>query len=284
LPKSEALMRSGRGRLNVSQPQTGVSGGNMNAGGIANANAARALVVGGGSGIGRATAVRLAGRGADVLVAGRRKAPLQSVVDEIRARGTTRAEAFSGDASDAEVAEQMVDRAVEAFGGLDVCVCATGVFEIVPYDQLTSETWRNGVRDTLDPMVYVSAAAVRRMGTGGRIVLISSVNERASEASSAPYSAAKAATSSLVRSMAVDLARRGIQANAVAPGAVATEMAAPFLDALEPGELDRANPLGRAADPDEIANVITYLALDAPDFLIGETIFVDGGQFAWNPL
>jgi NAD(P)-dependent dehydrogenase (short-subunit alcohol dehydrogenase family) len=110
------------------------------------------------------------------------------------------------------------------------------------------------------------------------------VNERASEASSAPYSAAKAATSSLVRSMAVDLARRGIQANAVAPGAVATEMAAPFLDALEPGELDRANPLGRAADPDEIANVITYLALDAPDFLIGETIFVDGGQFAWNPL
>lgn len=248
--------------------------------------AKRALVVGAGSGIGRAAALRLARRGVDVMVSGRRPDPLRRLADELRAEHGVRAAWMPADAGLPEAAEETVERTVAELGGLDICVCAAGVFERIPYERLDGETWRQGVRNTLDPMVYVSGAAVRRMlgSGGGRIVLVSSVDDRASEPSAAPYNASKAATSSLVRSMAVDLARRNIQANAVAPGLVYSEMTAHWLDRAAPEELDGLNLLGRAADPDEIANVIAYLALDAPEFLIGETIFVDGGQLASGPI
>jgi NAD(P)-dependent dehydrogenase (short-subunit alcohol dehydrogenase family) len=179
----------------------------------------------------------------------------------------------------------MVAHTVAMLGGVDCCVCATGVFVRVPYHRLDAASWREGLRNTLDPMVYVSAAAVRAMleSGGGRVVLVSSVDEAASEPAAAPYNAAKAATSSLVRSMAVDLAHRNIQANAVAPGLVRTEMTAPSLANVKADDLARANLLSRAGEANEIANVITYLLLDAPEFLVGETIVVDGGLLVRIP-
>jgi NAD(P)-dependent dehydrogenase (short-subunit alcohol dehydrogenase family) len=244
-----------------------------------------ALVVGAGSGIGQATARRLAARGVSVAIAGRREQPLRDLVHELRADHGVEACWYAGDAGDPDTAEAIVADAVETLGGIDGCVCATGVFVRVPYHRLDAASWREGLRNTLDPMVYVSAAAVRAMlgAGGGRVVLVSSVDAGASEPAAAPYNAAKAATSSLVRSMAVDLAHRNIQANAVAPGLVRTEMTAPTLATIEPERLSRANLLSRAGEADEIANVIAYLLLEAPEFLVGETIVVDGGLLVRIP-
>lgn len=244
-----------------------------------------ALVVGASSGIGREAARQLAQRGANVAVSSRREERLRSLAGELRADHGVRAVAIPGDAGDARSAQRIVAGTVEQLGGIDVCVCAAGVFRRVPYERIDADAWHDGLRNTLDPMVHISTEAVRRMleQGSGRIVLVSSVDDRASEPQAAPYNAAKAATSSLVRSMAVDLAGRGIQANAVAPGLIATEMSAASLAGMDDRMLARANLLGRAGRADEIANVITYLALDAPEFLVGETIFVDGGQLASSP-
>jgi NAD(P)-dependent dehydrogenase (short-subunit alcohol dehydrogenase family) len=119
---------------------------------------------------------------------------------------------------------------------------------------------------------------------GGRFVLISSINAPLSEPESAHYSAAKAAVSSLARSMAVDLAKHDIQVNAVAPGWVHTAMVDEFVENATPETLKQLNILARVGQPDELANVIEYLLLDAPDYLNGATIFVDGGQTAMAPL
>ena len=103
----------------------------------------------------------------------------------------------------------------------------------------------------------------------GRIIPVSSVSAALSELLSAHYSAAKAAVSSLVRSMAVDLSRHGIQANAVAPGWIHTEMVDDFVRDASPESLARINLLGRVGAPDEVANVVEYLALDAPPYMTG---------------
>ena len=116
------------------------------------------------------------------------------------------------------------------------------------------------------------------------MVLISSVSSRLSEEGTADYSAAKAAVSSLARSMAVDLASASIRVNAVSPGWIHTEMVEDFVSNVTPEALKTINPLGRIGRPKEVAQVVSFLALDAPDYLTGATIFVDGGQTAMAPL
>jgi NAD(P)-dependent dehydrogenase (short-subunit alcohol dehydrogenase family) len=146
--------------------------------------------------------------------------------------------------------------------------------------------WRPTLAATLDSAVYVSAPAARQMTKqgGGRFVLISSINAPLSEPESAHYSAAKAGISSLARSMAVDLTKHNIQVNALAPGWVHTAMVDEFVQSSTQETLSRLNILGRVGRPDEIANVIEYLLLGAPDYLTGTTIFVDGGQTVMAPL
>lgn len=174
----------------------------------------------------------------------------------------------------------MVDAAVEHFGRLDILVGAAGIYEAVPLPDLDAESWRRTLSATLDAMAFPAIAAVREMKKvgGGRIVLISSIDTTTSEPEVAAYNAAKAAVGGLVRSIVVDCAKDGIQANAVAPGWVYTPMVASYIDEAEPGSMDRINPLGRAADADEVGNVVEYLSLDAPPFLTGSTIVIDGGQ------
>src|SRR4029077_20957319 len=123
-------------------------------------------------------------------------------------------------------AEATVSATVEQFGQIDIVVNAAGIYVPCAFHELTAELWREVMSATLDSMVYVSIAAARRMveQRRGRILLTSSIDDRISEPWSAPYNAAKSATSSLVRSMALDLAPFNIQANAVAPGLVDTDM------------------------------------------------------------
>jgi NAD(P)-dependent dehydrogenase (short-subunit alcohol dehydrogenase family) len=246
-----------------------------------------ALVVGGGTGIGYATAERLGHRGFALVLAGRRKEVLANAAERLRATvAGVAVTTAAGDAGSEADAAGFVATAVDALGGLDVVVNCAGIYEPIHFLDLTEETWRRTMSATLDAQLFVSVAAARRMVSdgGGRIVLVSSINSPLSEPESAHYSAAKAAVSSLVRSMAVDLSSRGVQANAVAPGWVHTAMVDEFVSNASPESLQRINILGRVGRPDEIANAIEYLAVDAPAYLTGTTLFVDGGQTAMAPL
>jgi 3-oxoacyl-[acyl-carrier protein] reductase len=247
----------------------------------------RALIVGGGTGIGYAAAERLASRGVALALGGRRKSVLEEAAEKLSGGHPVRVEIVPGDAGVDEDARRMVDEAVAAFGGLDICVNCAGIYEPVDFLELDASSWRRTLSTTLDALAYVSAAAARAMaaaGRGGRFVLLSSINSPLSEPESAHYSAAKAGVSSLARSMAVDLAKYGIITNAVAPGWVHTAMVDDFVQEASPESLSRINVLGRVGQPGEIASVIEFLALDAPPYLLGATIFVDGGQTAMAPL
>jgi meso-butanediol dehydrogenase/(S,S)-butanediol dehydrogenase/diacetyl reductase len=246
-----------------------------------------AVVTGGGTGIGLATAAALAKAGFPVLIAGRRLAVLDEAAESIRATVSGACvETLSADVAVPEDAESVITAAVSRLGGIDVLVNAAGIYEPVHFLEMTAEAWDRTCDVVLRGTVLCSVAAARHMREqgGGRIVLISSINGAVSEPESAHYSAAKAAVMSLARSMAVDLAEHAISVNAVSPGWVRTPMTEEFLAEATPEMLQRVNPLARAGDPTEIADFIVYLATAAPPFLTGATLFVDGGQTAVAPL
>ena len=246
-----------------------------------------ALIVGGGTGIGFATAERLLRIGVSVSLAGRREDVLSAAAERLRSSAGDATVAYvAGDAGDEDDAARIVQSTVEQLGALDYCVNCAGIYEPAHILAMDTAAWRNTLSTTLDAVLYPSVAAAREMVKRGRgrFVLVSSINAPLSEPESAHYSAAKAGVSSLARSLAVDLARHHIQANAVAPGWVRTAMVAEFVQNADPEALARLNINGRVGEPDEIANVIEYLLIDAPDYLNGATIFVDGGQTAMAPL
>lgn len=250
-------------------------------------SAKTAIVTGGGTGIGRATALALAERGFQVVIAGRRKDALDTAADAVRAQVSDAIiDPRPTDVGDGADPVALVDETHDRYGRLDVVVNAAGIYDPLESSRMTADEWDRTMDVVLRGAVLCSAAAARHMKKegGGRIVLISSINGAISEPESAHYSAGKAALMSVARSMAVDFAQHAIAVNAIAPGWVNTPMTEGFLATASRDSLLRINPLGRAGDPDEIAGVIAYLATDAPMFLTGATIFVDGGQTAAAPM
>ena len=245
-----------------------------------------ALVTGGGTGIGKAVAARLVSGGYDVTIVGRREDILRRTATELAEHGpgTVRIDVADMAASDAP--EAVIASHVDAFGGINALVTAAAFYEPIPFLDTTAETWDATLHVALRGTVLAAAAAARHMvgAGGGRIVLFSSINGFHSEPDSADYSAAKAAVSSLAKSMAVDLGSSGVITNAIAPGWVAISMTQEFLDKSSPEILKHVNPLGRAGDPAEIADVVWFLIEDAPSFLIGTTLYVDGGQTVAAPM
>ena len=246
-----------------------------------------ALIVGGGTGIGLAAAHRLVARGMPVGLSGRRADVLAAAREEVLQRDPGAiVEVAAADGAAESEAREMVRYLAERLGPPSVLVASAGIYEGCDFLELTEQTWRHTMTTTLDSTVFPAIAAARLMAErgGGRIVLLASTNSFVSEPGSAAYSAAKAAASSLARSLAVDLAKSGIQANAVAPGWIHTGMVDDFVQNATPEALANINPLGRVGLPDEVANLIEYLALDAPDYLTGATVLIDGGQTAAAPL
>jgi NAD(P)-dependent dehydrogenase (short-subunit alcohol dehydrogenase family) len=245
------------------------------------------LIVGGGTGIGYAAAQRLLRRGMAIALTGRRESVLAEAKERLaQSDGGGEVITIPGDASVEAHAQQIVESAMEQLGRINFCVNCAGIYEPVHLLDMEQPAWQRTVSSNLDAVVYTSVAVAREMVKtgGGRFVLISSINSPLSEPESAHYSAAKAAVSSLARSLAVDLACHNIQANAIAPGWIDTAIVKDFIQNATPETLSRLNILGRVGQPDEIANVIEYLLLDAPEYLTGATIFVDGGQTAMAPL
>ncbi|GLC27506.1 SDR family NAD(P)-dependent oxidoreductase [Roseisolibacter agri] len=240
----------------------------------------RAVVSGGSRGIGAATVRLLACAGADVVVGYRsRREEADAVVAEARSAGV-KAVAHAADLTSSEGAESLVQAAVSAFGGVDVVVVNHGVWPVeeVPVADMDDARWRHTLLQNVDSMFWLSRAAARALAPDGRLVMVSSTAGQRGEAMHADYAATKGAMISFVKSMAVELAPRGITVNSVAPGWVDTEMTD---SAMREGGRERiaANiPIGRVATAEDIAGPILFLCSPLARHVTGEILNVNGGS------
>jgi NAD(P)-dependent dehydrogenase (short-subunit alcohol dehydrogenase family) len=236
-----------------------------------------AIVTGGNSGIGRATAVALAAAGFDVGFTWFSEAErAQSAVREIAEHGR-RAEARQVDLHDGEAGARVVGELADALGGVDCFVSNAGYGTSKPVLETTAEEWRGVIDVDLTAAFLCFQAAARRMverGAGGRVIFVTSVHEHIPLHGNAPYTAAKHGLGGLVKAAALELAEHRILVNAVAPGQIATRMTGQEDQPPDPSD---GIPLGRAGDAREIAATIAFLASDGASYLTGESIVVDGG-------
>jgi 3-oxoacyl-[acyl-carrier protein] reductase len=240
----------------------------------------RALVTGGSRGIGAATALLLAEAGADVVVGYRsRSEDAAAVVERARGHGV-RAAAMSSDIATPAGAEALAAFAERELGGLDLFVGSAGIWPVEeePVERMGDERWARTMRENVDAMFFTTRAAVRRMADDGRVVLVASTAGQRGEAMHADYAASKGAMISFVKSMAIEVAPRGITVNAVAPGWVDTEMVAPVMTPGERARIERAIPIGRIAAPRDIAGPILFLCSPLARHVTGEILNVNGGS------
>jgi|KBSSwiStaDraftv2_1062776.scaffolds.fasta_scaffold03821_7 NAD(P)-dependent dehydrogenase (short-subunit alcohol dehydrogenase family) len=244
-----------------------------------------ALITGGGTGIGRATARLFAERGADVALAGRKREPLEETAALVTSLGR-RATVLPTDVKDAEACEALAAAAMQAHGRIDYLVNNAGGSRAKSYTTWTLADFDDMLALNLRSVWVLSravASLIRESG-GGAIVNISSGASLFPVPHSAPYGAAKAAVNNLTAVMAVDLASWGIRVNCVAPGTIKTEGYVRAMDrmSLDPDVSGGANPLGRPGLPDEIAWPVLFLCSPASGFMTGETISVAGGPVGWQ--
>ena len=243
-------------------------------------NGKRAVVTGGSRGIGAAVSRLLAECGADVCVGYRsRSGEAEAMVSELRAMGV-RATSFGADLGDAAGADGLVAHCVSELGGVEILVHSAGIWppEDVPVHEMTDERWRRTMRENVDAMFFVSRAAARKMREGGRIVHIASTAGQRGEAFHADYGASKGAMISFVKSQAVELARRGVTVNCVAPGWVDTEMCTDaFADGGE-ARIAAGIPVGRVASPRDVGFAAVALCMPGMRHVVGEIVNVNGGS------
>ncbi len=249
----------------------------------------RALVTGGASGIGAATAERFAAEGAAVAIADLDGAGADRQAAAIRARGGT-ATGLAADVGDDESVAAMVDRAWEALGGVDILVNNAAIPMPGTVETLAAGEWDRVLDLDLSSIYRCSRAAWPRFvaAGGGSILNTASVAGVIGMAGQHGYSAAKAGVVMLTRCMALDGAAHGIRVNCVCPGFVETPMAAAYFEAQDDPEASRAaaraaHPLGRMGQPAEIAAAFLYLASDEASWITGTALVIDGGLTAGLP-
>jgi 3-oxoacyl-[acyl-carrier protein] reductase len=222
----------------------------------------------------------LAESGADVGVGYRsRKEAAAEVVKLIAACGV-RGFAHAGDLSTREGAEGLIDRAVREFGGLDILVGNAGIWppEDVPVAEMGDERWRRTMLENVDAIFFLTRAAARIMGPGGRIVLISSTAGQRGEAFHADYAASKGAMISFVKSLCIELAPRDITVNCVAPGWVDTDMCEPVFADGGRERIAATIPIRRVATAKDIAGPTVFLCSPLARHITGEVLNVNGGS------
>lgn len=237
-----------------------------------------ALVTGAGSGIGAATAARLARAGADVAVNVHRDGSGDATVRAVEEHGV-RAVQVTADVSDEEEVEALFHAVEAGLGRVTVCVSNAGVQEQAPFLELGLESWRRQLAVNLDGPFLVGRAAARRMAGhgGGTIINVTSVHEHTTFPGYAAYCAAKAGTGMLTRCMARELADEGIRVLAVAPGAITAGDNADAADDDDARRRAEAGiPAGRLGRPEEVADLIAYLASPAAAYVSGTTVVIDG--------
>ncbi|QDX24621.1 SDR family oxidoreductase [Sphingomonas suaedae] len=241
------------------------------------------LITGGSTGIGRAAAIGAARHGADVAInyaSSDDKAA--SCVAEIEALGQ-RALAMKGDVADPATAGDFVDKAVAAFGRVDVMVSNAGICPFHAFLDMPVETVDRTFRVNLHGAYYMVQAAANQMvkqGEGGAIVAVSSISALVGGEYQTHYTPTKAGVHSLMQSAAIALGKHGIRCNSVLPGTILTEINRD--DLADQDKRDRVTariPLGRLGEADDLAGPIVFLASDMAQYVTGAALLVDGGAF-----
>jgi 3-oxoacyl-[acyl-carrier protein] reductase len=242
-----------------------------------------AFVTGAGSGIGAATALTLARQGAAVAIADMDAGAADETARVVRA-ANGKALALRLDVTDREAVEAAVDRTIDELGGLDVLVCCAGILRDNLLFRMTDDEWDAVIDTHLKGSFLCARAAQQQMvqRRRGRMVFISSTSALGNRGQ-ANYAAAKAGLQGFAKTLAIELGPYGITVNAVAPGPIDTPMTRAVAKkvGLEFDELaaewSKAIPLGRLGRPEEVADVIAFLASDEASYVSGQVIYVAGG-------
>ncbi len=242
------------------------------------ANAGRvALVTGGGTGIGRATALELARTGARLVICGRRPEPLEAAKAEVEALGSE-CLAVPTDVREPEQVDALLDAALGRFGGIDVLVNNAGGQFIARAEDISPNGWRAVHRLNVEAVWNLTRlVATRSMipGDGGLVVFVG-LSPRRAIPGMAHASAARAAVENLCRTLALEWGPHGIRTACVTPGVIRTEGLESYGDEAM-AAWEREVPLGRLGSPEEVASVIAFLASPGGAYVTGATILVDGG-------
>ena len=243
----------------------------------------RALITGASSGIGREAARLFVNAGAKVLATGRNEESLLKLeVDLEHAPGTIHI--LAGDLTDEAFRNQLIEAAIEALGGLDTIVNAAGIIASADWNSTTLEDWDHMMDINLRSLFALTKMAIPSLiESGGAVVNVSSVTGLRAFPGVLAYCVSKAGVDQLTRCLALELAEKGVRVNAVNPGVVRTnlhraggmeeERYAAFLEHSR-----GTHPLGRVGEPEEVAELIAFLASDSSGWITGETVSIDGGR------
>jgi NAD(P)-dependent dehydrogenase (short-subunit alcohol dehydrogenase family) len=241
------------------------------------------VISGGGSGIGRATALAMGAEGASLALGGLDAEPIEETLVDVRSSGG-RAVGEVVDVARAADADRLIQAAIEAFGRLDVVVNCAGTSAVADLVDMSEDDWDRVFDTNVKGIFLLSRAAIPFLLKSGNGAIVNLGSQLAFSAVGGfgAYCASKAAVVHLTRSMALELIPHGIRVNSVCPGGTET----PLLMRAFPGgrgpqgsldDLARAHPIGRLARPDEIASAIMFLASDEASFVVGTALVADGG-------
>jgi NAD(P)-dependent dehydrogenase (short-subunit alcohol dehydrogenase family) len=236
-----------------------------------------AVITGGNSGIGLATAQRFVQEGAYIFITGRRQSEVDNAVNSI-GRNVI---GVQGDVSNLADLDRLYETVKQQKGKIDVLFANAGVYDIVPLGSITEAHFDKIFSVNVKGLLFTVQKALPLFQDGGSIILTASVNASKGFGAMSVYSATKAAVRSFARSWTVDLKTRKIRVNAISPGPIDTPMLRSASKSLGEEEFMKAIiggvPLGRMGNPDEIAKAVTFLASDDSSYVTGTELFVDGG-------
>jgi NAD(P)-dependent dehydrogenase (short-subunit alcohol dehydrogenase family) len=243
-----------------------------------------ALVTGAGLGIGRATCLRLAEEGAEVIATSRTLAHAEATCEQVADATGRHLTALEMDVVDTRAVEATVERAAARHGRLDIAVAnaGQGLPRAPSLAETTDEEWNRLFAVNVQGVFSTVRAALKHMARGGSVVTVASINSFSAYENDGVYTATKGAVLQFTRALALDVVARGIRANAVCPGIIDTPLTQEFLERAADPEALRAQyeavaPMNRMGTAREVANCIVFLASDEASFVTGAALVVDGG-------
>ena len=237
-----------------------------------------AIVTGASQGIGKIIAFELAKSGAHVVCISRNKKAIESIVDKITINGG-QASSFSCDISDSDTFSEIITEIIKENNRIDILVNNAGITKDSLLMRMSIEQWDDVINTNLKGAFHCTKAVLRYMMKNkfGRIINITSIVGLTGNAGQANYAASKAGLIGMTKSIAKEVASRGITANCIAPGWIETSMTEKLSGEVKSEFLSHI-PVGRIGSPDDIANAVIFLASDEAGYITGQTITVDGGR------